>query len=131
VAAPTAGLHFDADMLARLADLGVRPENLGAEPQWHDLAAVVDLPDGEVSFAEAAGRSLYIYRQGEDFRVYDSRCPHQETNIPHLALEHGRLTCPKHHWAFDITTGECVEVGNRPLRRFDHKVEEGRLLAHW
>ena len=93
--------------------------------------ALVATADGEVSFAEAAGRSLFIHRTGEDFRVYDSRCPHRETNIPHLALEGGRLTCPKHNWAFDIASGECVEKGNRPLRRFEHKVEGGRLLAHW
>lgn len=134
MAFPVLGLAkivWATDLLLKMDLPEFHPDNLGAEPQWHDLAAVADLPDGEVSFAEADGRSLYIYRQGEDFRVYDSRCPHQETNIPHLALVHGRLTCPKHHWAFDITTGECVEVGNRPLRRFDHKVEEGRLLAHW
>jgi nitrite reductase/ring-hydroxylating ferredoxin subunit len=74
---------------------------------------------------------VFVYRTEEDMRVYDSRCPHQVTDIPHLALEGKRLTCPKHHWAFDIEDGECVEVGNRPLRRFEHKVENGRLLAYW
>jgi nitrite reductase/ring-hydroxylating ferredoxin subunit/alkylhydroperoxidase/carboxymuconolactone decarboxylase family protein YurZ len=108
-----------------------RPENLDAEPDWHDLASVDDLADGQVSFAEAAGRSLYIYRQGEDINVYDSRCPHQETNIPHLALEGKKLTCPKHNWAFDVVSGECVEKGNRPLRRFEHEIRDGRLLAYW
>jgi len=63
--------------------------------------------------------------------VYDSRCPHQVTNIPHLALAGKRLTCPKHHWAFDVTTGQCVEKGNRPLREFKSRVDNGRLLAYW
>jgi nitrite reductase/ring-hydroxylating ferredoxin subunit/alkylhydroperoxidase/carboxymuconolactone decarboxylase family protein YurZ len=107
------------------------PENLDAEPGWHDLAAVDHLADGEVSFAEAAGRQLFIFRKGDDMKVYDSRCPHQVTNIPHLALEGRRLTCPKHNWAFDIESGECVEKGNRPLRQFEHKIEGGRLLAFW
>jgi nitrite reductase/ring-hydroxylating ferredoxin subunit len=74
---------------------------------------------------------LFIYRVDGEFNVYDSRCPHQVTNIPHLALEGFRLTCPKHHWAFDIKTGECVEKGNRPLKRFESKVENGRLFARW
>ena len=68
---------------------------------------------------------------GDDYRVYDSRCPHQVTNIPHLALSGKRLTCPKHQWAFDITTGECVDKGTRPLRQFDSRVTEGRLEAIW
>jgi nitrite reductase/ring-hydroxylating ferredoxin subunit/alkylhydroperoxidase/carboxymuconolactone decarboxylase family protein YurZ len=108
-----------------------RPEQLDASPEWHHVAAETDLPPGEVSFFETDGRHVFVYRTEEDMRVYDSRCPHQVTDIPHLALEGKRLTCPKHHWAFDIEDGECVEVGNRPLRRFEHKVENGRLLAYW
>jgi nitrite reductase/ring-hydroxylating ferredoxin subunit len=108
-----------------------RPENLDASPEWHDVTAEAHVPAGEVSFFQTDGRHVFVYRTGEDIRVYDSRCPHQVTDIPHLALEGDRLTCPKHHWAFDISTGECVEVGNRPLRRFEHKVENGRLLAYW
>jgi len=77
------------------------------------------------------GQELAIYRKGAEYRVYDSRCPHQVTNIPHLALQGKRLTCPKHQWAFDVTTGQCVEKGNRPLREFKAKIEGGRLLAYW
>ena len=71
---------------------------------------------------------LDIYREGDSIKVYDSRCPHQVTNIPHLALEGTRLTCPKHKWAFDVSTGECVEIGSSPLNEFDHKIEDNRLL---
>ncbi|MCG6859986.1 MAG: Rieske 2Fe-2S domain-containing protein [Chromatiaceae bacterium] len=108
-----------------------RPENLDASPEWHDVAAEAEVPVGEISFFEAAGRHVFVYRSEADIRVYDSRCPHQVTDIPHLALEGKRLTCPKHHWAFDIESGECVEVGERPLRRFEHKIENGRLAAIW
>lgn len=134
MAFPVLGLAkivWATDILLKMDLPEFHPDNLGAEPAWHDLAALADIGDGKVSFAEAAGRSLFVYREGDDIRVYDSRCPHQETNIPHLALENGRLTCPKHDWAFDLVSGECVENGNRPLRRFEHKVEDGRLLAYW
>lgn len=108
-----------------------RAENLGAEKRWRDIKPVSEIPEDKITYCATDGRSLFIYRTGGEFRVYDSRCPHQVTDIPHLALEGMRLTCPKHHWAFDIRTGECVEIGNRPLRRFESKVENGRLLAHW
>ena len=108
-----------------------RPENLDTAPEWHDLATEAEVPVGEVSFFETDGRHLFVYRTEADIRVYDSRCPHQVTDIPHLALDGKRLTCPKHQWAFDIESGECVETGNRPLRRFEHKIENGRLLAYW
>jgi nitrite reductase/ring-hydroxylating ferredoxin subunit/alkylhydroperoxidase/carboxymuconolactone decarboxylase family protein YurZ len=108
-----------------------RPENLDATPEWHDLISLDEVTDGEVTFAEAAGRHLFIYRKADQIKVYDSRCPHQVTDIPHLALEGHKVTCPKHHWGFDIETGECIEIGNRPLHQFEHKVEGGRLHAFW
>jgi nitrite reductase/ring-hydroxylating ferredoxin subunit len=48
---------------------------------------------------------------------------YQVTNIPHLALSEMRLTCPKHKWVFDVSTGECVEKGSR--------ITEDRLQAIW
>lgn len=142
MAFPTLGLAKIVWAIDILLDMDLpefRPENLFAEPRWHAVAPLDDVPAGEVSFFDSDGRSLFVYRDGagggpgdgETLRVYDSRCPHQVTNIPHLALEGTRLTCPKHHWAFDVTTGECVEVGNRPLNEFEHRVENGILEAFW
>jgi nitrite reductase/ring-hydroxylating ferredoxin subunit/alkylhydroperoxidase/carboxymuconolactone decarboxylase family protein YurZ len=108
-----------------------RPENLFAEPDWHKVGPLADMAMNEITYLECDGRNLYIYRDSDTLRVYDSRCPHQVTNIPHLALEGSRLTCPKHKWAFDITSGECVEIGNRPLKEFEHKIEGNNLLAFW
>jgi len=106
-------------------------ENLGVEKRWHEVQSADDLPKEQISYCNADGRSLFVYHTGDEFRVYDSRCPHQRTNVPHLALDGFKLTCPKHQWAFDIKTGECIEKGSRPLKRFDCKVEEGKLLAYW
>ena len=134
MAFPVLGLAkivWATDILLAMDIPEFRPENLDAAAQWHDIAALADLPDGEISFLPAEGRHLFVYRKGELLKVYDSRCPHQVTDIPHLALEGTKLTCPKHHWVFDVESGDCVEIGNRPLRLFEHKVEGGRLLAYW
>jgi len=134
MAFPVLGLAKIVWAMEILLDMDIpefRPENLGAEPSWHGLGALDELPEGEISFLEAAGRHLFVSRKGDRIKVFDSRCPHQVTDIPHLALKDGKLTCPKHNWAFDAETGECLEVGNRPLRAFEHKIEDGRLLAYW
>jgi len=108
-----------------------RPENLDAEPDWHRIVAVDEVPMQETQYLEVDGRHLFVYRTPESVQVYDSRCPHQVTDIPHLALDGRQLTCPKHGWAFDLATGACVEKGNRPLNRFQHKEENGWLMAYW
>jgi nitrite reductase/ring-hydroxylating ferredoxin subunit/alkylhydroperoxidase/carboxymuconolactone decarboxylase family protein YurZ len=135
MAFPTLGLAKIIWAIDILLDMDIPEfslENLGAETAWHNLIDIADIKDGDITYIdECDGRSLFIYRSGDDYRVYDSRCPHQVTNIPHLALAGKRLTCPKHQWAFDVTTGECVDKGTRPLRQFDSRVREGRLEAIW
>ncbi len=135
MAFPTLGLAKIVWAIDILLDMDIpefRLELLDAESGWHNLADWNEVSDGAITYVEDCdGRSVFIYRSGDDCRVYDSRCPHQVTDIPHLALSGTRLTCPKHQWAFDVTSGECVEKGNRPLKQFDSKIEQGILLAYW
>ncbi len=100
-------------------------------PAWHDVAAADALKSGESGYFRCDGRNLFVFRKGAKLSVYDSRCPHQDTDIPHLALAGTRLTCPKHEWVFDLETGECIAEGDLPLTEFPHKVEKGRLLVYW
>lgn len=134
MAFPTLGLAkiiWAVDILLEMDIPEFHPDNLDAKPGWHRVAAMQDIKSGEITYLDCEGRSLFIYRDADDLRVYDSRCPHQVTNIPHLALEGTELTCPKHHWKFDVKTGECTEIGNRPLTVFEHKIEQETLLAYW
>lgn len=100
-------------------------------PRWHDVAPMSAVKPGQTSHFDCDGRNLFVHRKGKVVKVYDSRCPHQVTNIPHLALSGTALTCPKHEWAFDIETGRCIANGDRPLTEFPHKVEARRLYAYW
>ncbi|RPH66427.1 MAG: carboxymuconolactone decarboxylase [Burkholderiales bacterium] len=107
------------------------PRALGAEGRWHGLAAEADVPATGAIRIECDGRALFVARGTSGLNAYDSLCPHQGTNIPELALEAGRLTCPKHGWVFDVASGECVKNGNAPLKRYETRLENGRVLAYW
>jgi len=135
MAFPTLGLAKIVWAIDILLDMDIPEfslEYLDAKTAWHDLTDISKLKDGEITYLDGCdGRSLFIYRCANEYQVYDSRCPHQVTDIPHLALCGQRLTCPKHHWAFDVTTGECVDKGSRPLRQFESRIREGRLQAIW
>jgi len=108
-----------------------QPEALTRTGQWHDVMASTDVKDGDVTRTECEGRGLFVYRSKKTFQMYDSRCPHQSTNIPELALKGSTLTCPKHQWVFDVKSGDCIKKGNSPLKRIESKVVKGRLLAFW
>ncbi len=99
--------------------------------QWHDVMASADVNDGEVTRTECEGRGLFVYRDKKTYQVFDSRCPHQNTDMPQLALKGSTLTCPKHHWVFDVKSGDCIKTGTSPLKRIESKIVKGRLLAFW
>ena len=98
---------------------------------WHDVMASTAVKDGQVQRTVCDGFGLFIYREKKSISVFDSRCPHQSTDIPDLALQGTTLTCPKHHWEFDAKSGNCIKKGNSPLKRIESKVVKGRLLAFW
>jgi nitrite reductase/ring-hydroxylating ferredoxin subunit len=108
------------------------PERLqaGTGPEWHDVAAEAEVTGRRLSRVTAAGRELFVFSDG-GLRVYDSRCPHQGTNIPAEAARDDVLTCPRHGWQFDLATGQCIANGDRPLRLLEHRLEDGRLLVRW
>lgn len=124
------GLTWAVDIILDMDIPEFHPERLGAEPEWHTVIGLDELQEGTTRLA-CDDRELFIHRDGDSINVYDSRCPHQVTNIPQLALDGCTLTCPKHEWQFDIRTGECIAKGDRPLNRFETMVENGRLLAYW
>ena len=149
MAFPTLGLAkivWAVDLILAMDLPGFQPEALlatapaahaaaqpkpAAAPVWHDVMAAKDLKDGEITRIECDGRGLFIYRDGRRYQVYDSLCPHQTTNIPHLALAGTTLTCPKHLWVFDVRSGACTSKGDRPLVKWQSKVVKGRLMVRW
>ena len=134
MAFPTLGLAkiiWAVDIILTMDLPGFQPDALMRTAEWHNVMAGKDVPDGEVVRTTCAGRGLFIYREKRTFQVYDSRCPHQGTDIPELALDGHTLTCPKHQWAFDVTSGDCIRNGNSPLKRLESKLSKGRLLVFW
>lgn len=135
MAFPTLGLTkivWATDIILAMKLPGFAPEALrGAAPQWHDIVATNELDDGEVRRMDCEGRGVFVYREGATYKVYDSICPHQSTDIPQLALQGLTLTCPKHEWAFDVKSGACIKNGKTPLTAIESRVDKGRLLARW
>lgn len=107
------------------------PSAVPSPGQWHFVVASKDLKEGQTWRTECDGRGLFVYREKKSYQVYDSHCPHQSTDIPELALKGSTLTCPKHQWAFDVKSGDCIKIGDSPLKRIESKVVKGRLLAFW
>lgn len=133
VAFPTLGLSkiiWAVEIILAMDLPEFRPEALQAQPTWHALLPVSTIAAG-ITPHTGAGRSVLIYRDHDDIRVYDSHCPHQATVIDAGSRQGNTLTCSRHGWKFDIATGACVEKGNRPLRQYETRTQDGMLQVRW
>ncbi len=134
MAFPALGLAkivWAAEILLEMDLPEFKPELINGLPQWRDVMAVSDIADGEAKRVDCGTRSVFVYRAGDTYRVYDSHCPHQRADMPAEALEGCTLTCSRHGWKFDITSGACIEKGKHPLEVFETRVADGRLQALW
>lgn len=132
VCLPTLGLSkiiWAVDIIIKMDIPEFNPDLIGKEKQWHKLIAINEVKEG-VSRFDYDGRACFVNKSGDNYQVFDSRCPHQVTNIPLLALEGTTLTCPKHQWKFNVENGECIENGSRALNKIEYKIKDKSIYVY-
>jgi nitrite reductase/ring-hydroxylating ferredoxin subunit len=132
VCLPTLGLSkiiWAVDIIIKMDIPAFKPDLIGKEKQWYKLVATNEITEG-VSRHDYNGRACFVNKQAGTYRVFDSRCPHQGTDIPIASFDGNSLACPKHQWKFNVGDGECIEKGGRPLNQLNHKIEDEVLHVY-
>lgn len=58
----------------------------------------------------------------------DNRCPHRGASLGVGEFEGAVVSCPLHHWKFNLITGKAVEQPGFQLKQFDAKIENSSIL---
>ena len=61
------------------------------------------------------------------FHAIDDACPHRGGPLGAGYVEGHEVYCPLHGWPFDVRTGACRTMPNRPVRTHPVRVEGGRV----
>lgn len=106
-----------------------------ASPRFVKVADAREVPPGSFKAVGLARKRLIIVNLGEEYRAFDARCPHQGGPLEEGTLFQSVLTCPWHHWTFDVSTGENIFPRNVfPSERLSDirglKVYPVRLRGH-
>ncbi len=132
VCTPTLGLSkiiWAVDIIIKMDLPEFDPEKIGKKKQWNKLIAVDEIKEGVLRI-DYGNQACFVTRNENAFQVFDSHCPHQSENIPCSAIDGMKLTCPKHQWKFSLENGECIENGNQPLNKIEHKIEDNNLYIY-
>lgn len=114
-----------------------------AQPSMYAVCGLEDIPNRRARAFVLARRDgdghiapwpIFILRWGKHIRVYENRCPHQDS---HLDWERGefldadgiRIQCGKHGALFDMGTGECVEgpCAGQGLTPIECLIDDGEI----
>jgi len=110
-----------------------------------ELAKTEELKNGTMKKVTAEGQEILLARVGDKYYATDNRCSHMSGDLSQGKLEGTVVTCPRHGSQFDISNGRVVrwlkgglmsKLGgalktSRPLRVYNVKVEDGRVLAEF
>ena len=112
------------------------------------VGKVSDFEDGDRKIVDVNGRSVGVFRIGDEFYALRNRCPHQFGPLclgtfaqraissgpgdVHMGSGPPLLACPWHGWEYDIATGQSFMGpgrGNTPVLSYDVSVLPGSEIS--
>lgn len=132
---PAAGLTKVVDAVEVLRSLEGDAVHQAEDPAggqvWVTVARADQLPPGRAAVVEAGGRHLALFNVGGTYHATANECLHQGGELGCGLLSDSVVTCSRHGWRFDVTTGACLTRPERQVQTFPVRVEDGqvRVLA--
>jgi len=72
------------------------------------VASVADVPEGQGTLVEVAGRKLALFHVGDRFYAIDDTCAHRGGPLSEGSLRGEEVTCPWHGATYDVRTGAAL-----------------------
>lgn len=100
-----------------------------AEAGWVRIAAVADIPEGEVRAVRLGEKEIALYHlPGGEFCASDNICTHEYAQLSDGWLEDGCIECPLHAGRFDVRTGKGQGAPiDKDLDVFETRLEGGDI----
>ncbi len=80
-------------------------------------------------FYTEEGLKVLIANFNGDYYAYGGLCPHQGTCLAEGFYNGAVLTCHKHLWQWDITTGKAIGLAETPLEPYLVEIEDGEIFV--
>lgn len=83
------------------------------------------LEGGRVAVGRVGVRQVAVVRVGGALRAFKNTCPHAGSPLSGGTLSGATITCPRHHWQFDLETGACRDQPMYCLSLYDAREVDG------
>jgi toluene monooxygenase system ferredoxin subunit len=97
---------------------------------WRDTINVDELWEGDMTAVLVDGEAVLLVNIDGQVRAYSNRCPHQASALDEGDLDGDTLTCAKHLWEFNASTGRGINPDDAQLKSFGCRVgDDGTIYV--
>ena len=94
----------------------ISPFAAGAASGWIEACQLADIPVGNILERTVKGRSVLLYREGDEVSCVDNACAHLGMPLEMGAVADGVITCAYHGFRYLLATGECLTAPEVQLK---------------
>ena len=96
---------------------------------WVRLGAASEIPEGQCRVYEAGGGSIAVFFVQGGYHAIDNTCVHRGGPLGEGTIEGTLVTCPWHHWQYDVTTGRARHAETIAVRAYTVELRSGDVYA--
>lgn len=101
---------------------------MSREKSWHNVIAIADLEEGDVTAATVGRRELAVYDAPDGIYVSVAQCSHSGADLRDGYFDRYIIECPLHQGCFDIRDGKPKGAPvTKPMKVFETRVHEGQV----
>ena len=100
------------------------------KPGFVFVGRLNDFNDAPMKSVRIMGKPVAVFRRSDGtFFSREMACKHQGADLTQSKVTGNRVTCVRHGWQYDLTTGQCINRDSPPLREHEVTVEEDALFV--
>ncbi|MFQ5500197.1 MAG: Rieske (2Fe-2S) protein [Candidatus Zixiibacteriota bacterium] len=93
------------------------------------MGHIDELPPGGVLHKRVMARRVAVFNhEGQLFGV-EGDCKHMKASLVKGEVKDCVLTCPWHHWKYDLSSGNCLTVDGVGLKKYEVEVVDGDVYV--
>jgi nitrite reductase/ring-hydroxylating ferredoxin subunit/Fe-S cluster biogenesis protein NfuA len=105
----------------------ISPFASDAASGWLEACQLADIPTGNVLERTVKGRSVLLYREGDEVSCVDNSCAHLGMPLEMGEVTDGVITCTYHGFRYLLASGECLTVPEVQLKVHAVRVKGGSV----
>jgi toluene monooxygenase system ferredoxin subunit len=92
------------------------------------VASLDDLWSGEMIGLDVGGTGVLVVNVDDHIYAYADACPHQKSRLSEGDLIGRTVRCARHHWEFDVCTGQGMNPRDACLKAIPVTLESRDIL---